>query len=138
MIAIHIFCFATVGGLFMLTGDVPRSADHAREASRIKPYAQNPRYWQYEGRPVVLLGGTVKDNLFQIPDLKEHLDLLNAVGGNYIRNTMSDRPDKGYEIKAFRQLEDGRYDLNQWNDPYWRRFETMLTLTAGRDIIVQI
>jgi len=138
MIAIHILCFVAMGGPFMLTSEVPGLADDAREASRVKPYAQNPRYWQYEGRPVVLLGGTVKDNLFQIPDLKEHLDLLKAVGGNYIRNTMSDRPDKGYEIKAFRQLEDGRYDLNQWNDAYWRRFETMLTLTAERDIIVQI
>jgi hypothetical protein len=63
-----------------------------RDARRIQPYAGNPGYWQYKGAPVVLLGGTVDDNLFQIPDLEEHLDLLASVGGNYIRNTMSDRP----------------------------------------------
>jgi pimeloyl-ACP methyl ester carboxylesterase len=33
------------------------------------------------------------DNLFQIPDLKERLDEMVAVGANSIRNTMSDRPD---------------------------------------------
>ena len=52
---------------------------------RIQPYAANPRYWQYKGQPVLLLGGTVKDCLFQIPDLEAHLDLLQEVGGNYLR-----------------------------------------------------
>jgi hypothetical protein len=46
--------------------------------NRIQPYKQNPRYWQYKGKPVLLLGGTKDDNLFQIPDLKEHLDLAWA------------------------------------------------------------
>ena len=75
---------------------------------RIQPYEKNPRYWQLGGRPVLLLGGTVKDCLFQIPDLEAHLDLLHSVGGNYVRNTMSDRVVEGYEIKAFGQGADGR------------------------------
>ncbi len=104
----------------------------------IKPYEENPRYWQYKGEPVLLLGGTKDDSLFQIPDLKEHLDLLASVGGNYIRNTMSDRPDKGFEVYAFKQLPNGKYDLNQWNEEYWNRFKNMLRWTNERDIIVQI
>ncbi|RPJ83032.1 MAG: hypothetical protein EHM18_14965 [Acidobacteria bacterium] len=36
-------------------------------ADHIRPYEANPRYWQYEGRPVLLLGGSKDDNLFQIP-----------------------------------------------------------------------
>ena len=28
-----------------------------KNADRIQPYAKNPRYWQYEGKPVMLLGG---------------------------------------------------------------------------------
>ena len=43
---------------------------------RIRPYSENPMYWQYKGKPILLLGGSKDDNLFQIPDLKEHLDLL--------------------------------------------------------------
>ena len=104
----------------------------------IRPYAENLRYWQYKGEPVLLLGGTEDDNLFQIPDLKEHLDMLASVGGNYIRNTMSAREDRGFEVQAFRRLPDGRYDLNQWNDEYWNRFERMLKFTRDCDIIVQI
>ena len=87
---------------------------------------------------MLLLGGSKDDNLFQIPDLKEHLDEIRAAGGNYIRNTMSDRKDKGFEVYPFRQRPDGKYDLEQWNDEYWRRFENMLRWTAERDIIVQI
>ena len=139
MVALHAMSLLVLTAAAVLTAGqaVPAEGD-ARGASRIRPYPKNPRYWQHRGRPVVLLGGTVDDNLFQIPDLEEHLDLLKSVGGNYIRNTMSDRPDKGYEVRAFRRLADGRYDLDEWNDEYWRRFEDMLRLTAERDIIVQV
>jgi len=95
----------------------------------------NPRYWQYDGRPVLLLGGSVEDNLFQIPDLIEHLDTLAAAGGNYVRCTMSCR-DPG-NVWPFAKRGD-LYDLDAWNDEFWRRFETFLTETARRKIIVQI
>jgi hypothetical protein len=136
-------CFAF---MIMLSGgcmqtpaqSAPKEATPMKDEDRIRPYAANPRYWQYRGEPVLLIGGSKDDNLFQIPDLEEHLDLLKSVGGNVIRNTMSDRPDKGFEVYPFKRLEDGKYDLKQWNDEYWRRFETMLRLTHERDIIVQI
>ena len=105
---------------------------------RIDIYSANPAYWQYGGRPVVLIGGSKDDNLFQIPDLQQHLDLLQSVGGNYVRNTMSARNDKGFEVQAFGRRTDGKYDLNTWNDEYWRRVESLLTLAEARDIIVQI
>ncbi len=107
-------------------------------SDRIQPWPQNPRFWQYRGQPVLLLGGSKDDNLFQIPDLREHLDALRAAGGNVIRNTMSDRPDKGFEVYPFARRPDGQYDLNQWNEEYWTRFQNLLRWTAERDIIVQI
>ncbi|MEN8133225.1 MAG: hypothetical protein ABFS45_24220 [Pseudomonadota bacterium] len=110
----------------------------AQDASHVQPYEANPRYWQYKGEPVLLLGGTKDDSLFQIPDIVEHLDLLLSVGGNYIRNTMSSRSGKGFEIQPFKKLSNGKYDLDQWNDEYWNRFEKMLKLTRDRNIIVQI
>src|SRR5690554_2945827 len=102
----------------------------------IRPFPENPYYWQYKGQPVLLLGATDNDNLFQDHNLKSHLDSLQAIGGNYIRNTMSDR-DPNNE-KAFFKNEDGLYDLNKWNEAYWNKFENMLKFTSERDIIVQI
>lgn len=108
------------------------------ETDRIRPYEENPYYWQYEGRPVVLLGGSKDDNLFQLPELEQHLREIAEAGGNYIRNTMSDRQDKGHEAYPFKRLANGKYDLDQWNAEYWRRFENLLRWTSEREIIVQI
>ena len=107
------------------------------EKERIQPYPDNPFYWQYRGKPVLLLGGSVEDNLFQIPNLKEHLDLLHAVGGNYIRCTMSSR-DPGDVWPNMRVDEGQPYDLTRPNDEYWQRFSNCLQWCFERDIILQI
>jgi len=112
------------------------AADKSREAGIIRPYPENPRYWEYKGEPVLLLGGSKDDNLFQDEDIEAHLDELQAIGGNYIRNTLSAR-DSGNVVR-FLKLADGKYDLDQWNPEYWRRFENMLVLTSERNIIVQL
>jgi hypothetical protein len=97
----------------------------------------HPQYWEYGGEPVMLLGGSNEDNLFQIPGLEEHLDLLVSAGGNYVRNTMSSR-DSGNLWAFHRDPGTGLYDLRRWNDEYWERFDRFLDLTSARDIIVQI
>jgi hypothetical protein len=58
----------------------------------------------------MLLGASSDDNLFQWPAemLITHLDSMKAVGANYVRNTMSDRQDRGFEFYPFTQLENGK------------------------------
>jgi hypothetical protein len=107
-----------------------------RAGEQIRPWDENPRYWQYKGEPVLLLGATDNDNLFQNDNLESHLDSLSMFGGNYIRNTMSDR-DPGNR-RAFALVSPGKYDLEKWNDDYWQHFEDLMRLTEERDIIVQI
>lgn len=109
--------------------------DIEMEKNRIQIYSENPRYWQYKGKPVLLIGGSVEDNLFQIPNLKAHLELLKSVGGNYVRSTMS-WVDEG-DVPPFKKVGD-LYDLNQWNDEFWNRFRNFITWTHEMDIIVQI
>lgn len=96
-----------------------------------------PQYWTYRGEPVLLLGGSIEDNLFQITNLEEHLDLLSSVGGNYVRNTMSSR-DSGNLWPFYFDEESKLYDLNKWNNSYWDRFKLFLEQTSKRDIVVQI
>ncbi|MBM3288772.1 MAG: hypothetical protein FJY92_01340, partial [Candidatus Hydrogenedentes bacterium] len=112
----------------------------AAEGPALQPWPDNPWYWSYRGEPVLLVGGSDDDNLFQWPeaDIVAQLDRLAAAGGNVIRNTMSDRKDKGFEVYAFKQRDDGTYDLHEWNDEYWVRFERMLRETSKRRIFVQI
>jgi len=130
--AVLLSCFLPV----LVTG--PAAAVASEPA--LQPWTKNPWYWSYRGEPVLLLGGSDDDNMFQWPeqDLGAQLDRLAAAGGNVIRNTMSDRKDKGFEVYPFKQLPDGTYDLKHWNEEYWARFERMLRETAKRRIFVQI
>jgi hypothetical protein len=41
---------------------------------------------------------------------------MQQAGGNYMRNTMSDRPDKGFEVYPFQRRADGKFDLREWNE----------------------
>ena len=106
----------------------------------LQPSAEHPGYWSYRGETTLLVGGSREDNLFQIDGLQTHLDTLARAGGNYIRNTMSDR-DEG-NVYAFDRCTGGahvgKYDLDRWNPEYWRRFTTLLDLCAERNIVVQI
>ncbi len=128
--------------LWMVATMVGGGALLADNPDRIQPYSQNPTYWQYHGQPVLLLGGSDQDNLFNHPDippdgLEAHLDLLVSVGGNYVRNTMSNR-DEGNLWPHHRDPETGLYDLDRFSDAYWQRFRNFLEMTHRRSIIVQI
>ena len=113
----------------------------AAPCSRIEVYSKNPFYWSYDGKPILLLGGSGDDNLFQWAGaefgdkLSKHLDLLVSVGGNYVRNTMSSRYDavNGYNdtdmAYPFKKLVSGKYDLDQWNPDYWDRLDKFLIET---------
>ena len=91
----------------------------------IDVYSKNPFYWEQNGKPVLLLGASGDDNLFQWAGdvfgsrLAVHLDLLKSVGGNYVRNTMSSRYDAcnkyndDYMAYPFKKLPSGKYDLNE-------------------------
>lgn len=105
-------------------------------SSNISPDTDNPQYWSYKGEKILLLGGSVEDNLFQIDHLEKQLELLRSCGGNYVRNTMSSR-DSG-NVWPFYQNEEGMYDLNHWDETYWKRFENFLKLTSEKNIIVQL
>lgn len=127
-----------------------RLEGHGRMAPQghaIRPYDANPMYWQYRGQPILLFGGSNRDNIFQWANngtkLTDHLDLLKDCGGNYIRCTMSSREytPAGYRWDLlpypFAKVN-GRYDLDQWDERYWRKLRTFLAETQKRGIIVQL
>ncbi|MBD3267671.1 hypothetical protein GF373_13460 [bacterium] len=130
--------FTRILTLTLFTASILFATIALADENRIQPYKKDPRFWQYEGKPIILLGGTDDDNLFQWPNAKTHLKKLAAVGGNYIRNTMSDRNNKDFEVYPFKKQNNGKYDLDRWNPVYWDRFETMLKTANQLDIIVQI
>ena len=126
-----LFLIALLGCVYCLNDLIAQNPTDLRVSQAF------PQYWEYHDGPVLLLGGSDEDNLFQLLQLEKQLDLLVSVGGNYVRNTMSSRDDGN--VWAFHlDPETGLYDLNQWNTEYWSRFEKLLELTSQREIVVQV
>lgn len=123
-------------GVLVLLVGVFCSAVGADDGGRIRPCDENRGYWQYKGQAVLLLGGSRTDHIFLLDDLESHLDEIAGVGANYVRNTMSQR--EGLELKAHKRLADGKFDLDEWNEEYWKRFADCLKWCSERDIIIQI
>jgi hypothetical protein len=98
----------------------------------------NRYYWQFRGAPVLLLGGSPRAEgvadigVFHLPNLVEHLEALVGVGGNWMRCLMSGQETSGRW--PFARVGE-RYDLDQWNEEYWERFELFLRETAARGIV---
>jgi len=108
----------------------------ALATERIQPYKPNPFYWEYDGKPVLLLGGSDEDNLFNNPKLMmNNLDALKRCGGNYIRCTLSCR-DEG-DVWPFEKVG-GKYDLSRFNPEFWNRLKRCCEECLKRDIILQI
>ncbi len=105
------------------------------QETAIKPYSQNTAYWEYHNQPVLLIGGSDDDNLFQSGDMVAELDKLKAAGGNYIRCTLSCR-EPGDEWPFWRMGL--RFNLNKFNPEFWKKLDQFFKLTAEREIIVQL
>ena len=119
-----------IGFIFLVCSTISRAQD-----TGIKPYTKNPSYWEYQNRPVLLIGGSDNDNLFQSDDVATKLDKLKAAGGNYIRCTLS-CSDPGDEWPFWRAGL--RFNLNKFNPEFWKKLDAFFKLTADRGIIVQL
>lgn len=106
------------------------------DGGRIRPWDENPRYWQYMGEPVLLLGGSDEDNLFNDPEMMlDNFAKMRACGANYIRGTLSIRDENN--VPPYLK-KDGLYDLDAWNPEYWKRLEDCVRLANEQGAIVQI
>lgn len=106
------------------------------DSNRIRPCTDHPRYWEYKGAPVLLIGGSDEDNLFNNPAMmRENLDTLAKLGGNYIRGTLSWRDEGNVPPYAG---QGGKYDLDMFNPKFWQRLESCVREGEARSVIVQI
>jgi len=100
---------------------------------RIRPWDRNKYFWTYKEEPVLLIGGSDEDNLFNHPSLMErNLRVLTKCGGNYTRCTLSCR-DLG-DLWPFTKIDE-KYDLNRFSPEFWRRLRACLRKAYEHDII---
>jgi len=128
---------------FSITESETQSGDWNSDA--IQP-SSNPFFWKYKGNQVFLVGASDDDALFKWDhsDMVAHLNLLQATGGNFIRNVLNyaennvDGRDSGANNIQPHGSSNGVFDLNTFNPSYFNRLETFLYEAQQRDIIVQV
>jgi hypothetical protein len=112
------------------------------ELTGIRPYKTNNSYWEYRGKPVLLIGGFSENNepfLSKKADLVKELNATQANGGNYIRNTMATFPKTRVQgVFPFVKLSNGKFDLNKVNSDYYDYLRVFLEETHKRQILVQL
>ena len=122
----------------------------------------NPHYFQWRGRPTILISsaehyGAVMNLDF---DYRKYLDTLAAEGMNYTRvfsgayvepegafkisrNTLAPRPGR-YLAPWPRSSQPGhpdggnRFDLSRWDDAYFARLKDFVALAAARHVVVEL
>ena len=116
--------------------------------------AVDGRYWKYDGRRVLLLGGwnhghnpfidhdtdNNKDNRgVSTPEqITQAMDALAAAGGNCLRCVLDPGMAAGTQGFGFCAKSDDKYDLNTMTGPFWGRIEMFIAEAQKHDIIVQI
>ena len=112
------------------------------------------RYWKYDGRRVLLLGGwnhghnpfidhdtdndKDKQGVSTVAQIKSSMDALAAAGGNCLRCVLDPGMAAGIQRFDFCAKSGGKYDLNTMTGPFWERIEMFVSEAKKRDIIVQI
>jgi len=82
------FIWVVFGVLIFSNCQTKQAVDQA-----IQPWAENPWYWQYKGEPVMLLGASSDDNLFQWPaEMFTPASRFHAVSGRQLRAQHHERP----------------------------------------------
>ncbi len=109
--------------------------------------AQSGRWFTYGGKPIYMVGIDMQSIATQLPrgmskdwdgDYTKVLTQLQRGGFNKIRIWASNwfiAPDK--VLQPFKRLASGRYDLEQWNEAYWKRLKEFVRAAKQRGIFVE-
>jgi hypothetical protein len=136
-------------------------------AQPLRLLPQNPHYFEYKGKPTVIVGsgehyGAVMNTAF---DYKTYLQTLNRDGMNTTRlftgayfevpgafgiqkNTMAPKPEdlllpwsRGVQTETAGQgyaLGGNRFDLTRWNPAYFARLKDFLSHAERNGVIVEV
>ena len=123
-------------------------------SSAFAQIAMDGRYWKYDGRRVLLLGGwnhghnpfidhdtdndKDKQGVSTPAQIKQAMDELAAAGGNYLRCVLDPGMAAGIQGFDFCAKSGTQCDLNTMTGPFWRRIEMFIAEAQKRNIMVQI
>jgi len=112
-------------------------------SSQISPH-QSGHYFVYQGEPVILITSDHTYAAVITPgfDYQTFLNTLADAGMNFTRIYPGAYPGTGWSgepiILPWAKNEEGLYDLDRWNNDYFKRLHGFMSYALSRDIIVDI
>lgn len=153
------FLIALVSALLLLTSSAP--SIESSQPIRLDP--RNPHYFQFRGKTVALitsgehygavLNGDIDYHKYLATVEADGLNFTRIFGGEYVevpgksfsiqRNDLAPAPGKFIAPWARSDTPGyagggNKFDLNQWNPEYFRRFHDFLEEAGKRGIVVEI
>jgi len=138
--------------------EIKKSDSVASYQGPIRLLPENPHYFEYQGKPLVLITSAEHYGalLNQAFNYKKYLESLAVEGMNYTRifagtyaeipgesfgiqnNTLAPQPDQFLTPWTY-SIEDGKkkYDLNTWNKNYFERLHDLMGIASENNIIVE-
>jgi hypothetical protein len=109
----------------------------------IKAHPQNPHYFMYQGKPILLISsdhayGAIVTKDF---DYRIFLDTLAFYGMNFTRIYPGATPPSWFArptIFPWLKTESGKYDLDQWDEEYFGRLKDFVWYAQQMGIIVDV
>ena len=124
------------------------------DSGPIKLHPENPHYFLYKGKPLVLVtSGEHYGALLNLDfDYRKYLETLYADGMNYTRiftGIYFELPGQSFNIKyntlapeKDKRIDDlsgnFKYDLTRWNEAYFKRLKDLMSIAASHDIIIEV
>jgi hypothetical protein len=127
----------------------------ALHAQTLRLHPANPRYYEFRGKPTVLVtsaehyGAVLNLDFDQTKYLdtlaKDKLNLSRIFSGAYrefaedfgiSRNTLAPAP--GRYITPWVEVSPNKWDLTKWNPAYFERLRNFVRMAAGRGIVVEM
>lgn len=127
----------------------------AMQAQTLRLHPENARYYEFQGKPTVLVTsaehyGALLNLDF---DYVKYLDTLAAEGMNLTRiftgayhefpgdfgitrNTLA--PAGGRVITPWREAGSGKWNLDEWNPQYFERLHGLMSHAARRGVVVEV
>ena len=117
----------------------------------IKPWTENKFYWEYKGKPILLLGGfnhghnpfidgSTLDTIpvEDITTITRQINEMVSSGGNVLRCVLDPGSAVKDGIDSYRRVNNGKFDLNYPEGEYWERLSAFIKAAEKKDVIVEI
>ncbi len=117
----------------------------------IRPWSENPSYWEYKNKPTLLLGafnyghnpfieGSALDtiNKENLGYIIAQIDEMVKAGGNVLRCVLDPGSATVKGIDAYKKDSSGKFNLNFPEGEYWDKLSTFISEAEKRDVIVEL